>query len=99
MAEKELMNWLITVLLPVGISTLGILTASRKSASDLEHRLTKLEVINEEQRKSISAHERRLEKHDDEQKTMKAMVQQIKNLSEDIRDFKQDLKEIKEKIK
>ena len=97
--DKEFMHWFVTVLLPIGIGILGALMTTRQNASRLEHRLTTLEVINREQEKTIDNQNNRLNKHDEEQKTMREMIVHIKNLSEDMRDFKADLKEIKEKIK
>ena len=93
------MQWFTTVLLPIGLSVLASLTSAKQNASRLEHRLTTLEVINREQEKVIENQNDRLNKHDEEQKTMREMVIHIKNLSEDMRDFKADLKEIKGKIK
>ena len=93
------MHWFTTVLLPIGISVFASLTSAKQNASRLEHRLTTLEVINREQEKIIENQNDRLNKHDEEQKTMREMVVHIKNLSEDMRDFKADLKEIKDKIK
>ena len=97
--EKEFMHWFVTVLFPIGIGVLGALMTTRQNANRLEHRLTTLEVINREQEKTIDNQNSRLNKHDEEQKTMREMIVHIKNLSEDMRDFKLDLKEIKEKIK
>ena len=93
------MHWFVTVLLPIGVGVLGALMTTRQNANRLEHRLTTLEVINREQEKTIDNQNSRLNKHDEEQKTMREMIIHIKNLSEDMRDFKLDLKEIKEKIK
>lgn len=97
--DKEFMHWFVTVLLPIGVGVLGALMTTRQNANRLEHRLTTLEVINREQEKAIDNQNSRLNKHDEEQKTMREMIVHIKNLSEDMRDFKLDLKEIKEKIK
>lgn len=97
--NKEFMHWFVTVLLPIGVGVLGALMTTRQNANWLEHRLTTLEVINREQEKTIDNQNSRLNKHDEEQKTMREMIVHIKNLSEDMRDFKLDLKEIKEKIK
>lgn len=97
--EKEFMHWFMTVLFPVGVGALGVLITTKQNANKLEHRLTRLEVINAEQEKTIATQNQRLNKHDEEQKTMREMIVHIKNLSEDMRDFKADLKEIKEKIK
>ena len=97
--EKEFMHWFVTVLLPIGVGVLGALMTTRQNANRLEHSLTTLEVINREQEKTIDNQNSRLNKHDEEQKTMREMIVHIKNLSEDMRDFKLDLKEIKEKIK
>ena len=99
MAEKEFMHWFVTVLLPIGLGVLGALMSSKQNADKLEHRLTTLEVVNREHEKTIDNQNCRLNKHDEEQKTMREMIVHIKNLSEDMRDFKLDLKEIKEKIK
>lgn len=99
MGDKEFMHWFVTVLLPIGLGVLGTLTTTRQNANKLEHRLTTLEVVNSAQGKTIQNQNERLNKHDEEQKTMREMIVHIKNLSEDMRDFKADLKEIKEKIK
>ncbi|RRD29641.1 hypothetical protein EII38_09395 [Streptococcus minor] len=99
MGEREFTHWLVTVLLPIGLGVLGAMAASKQNANKLEHRLTTLEVVNREQEKTIENQNNRLNKHDEEQKTMREMIVHIKNLSEDMRDFKADLKEIKEKIK
>ena len=98
MQEKELMHWLITVVFPVMITGASFYVASKNRTADLEHRLTELEVINRQQEKVIDSYGVRLDKHEEEQKTMREMVQQIRNLSEDVRDFRSDLKEIKDTI-
>jgi len=98
MQEKELMHWLITVVFPVMITGASFYVASKNRTADLEHRLTELEVINRQQEKVIDSYGVRLDKHEEEQKTMREMVQQIRNLSEDVRDFRADLKEIKDTI-
>ena len=98
MPEKELMHWLITVVFPVLVSGSGFFIASKNQAASLEHRLTELEAINKYQERILTEHNQRLTKHEEEQKTMYEMVQQIKNLSEDVREFRLDLKEIKDKL-
>lgn len=98
MQEKELMHWLITVVFPVIITGATFYVASKNRTAELEHRLTELEVINRQQEKVIDSYGVRLDKHEEEQKTMREMVQQIRNLSEDVRDFRADLKEIKDTI-
>jgi len=98
MQEKELMHWLITVVFPVIITGASFYVASKNRTAELEHRLTELEVINRQQEKVIDSYGVRLDKHEEEQKTMREMVQQIRNLSEDVRDFRADLKEIKDTI-
>lgn len=98
MPEKELMHWLITVVFPVLVSGSGFYIASRNRAADLEHRLTELEAVNKYQEKTLTEQNQRLTKHEEEQKTMYEMVQQIKNLSEDVREFRADLKDIKDKL-
>lgn len=98
MQEKELMHWLITVVFPVIVTGASFYVASKNRTAELEHRLTELEVINRQQEKVIDSYGVRLDKHEEEQKTMREMVQQIRNLSEDVRDFRADLKEIKDTI-
>ena len=98
MQEKELMHWLITVVFPVIITGATFYVASKNRTAELEHRLTELEVINRQQEKVIDSYGVRMDKHEEEQKTMREMVQQIRNLSEDVRDFRADLKEIKDTI-
>ena len=98
MQEKELMHWLITVVFPVIVTGVSFYVASKNRTAELEHRLTELEVINRQQEKVIDSYGVRLDKHEEEQKTMREMVQQIRNLSEDVRDFRADLKEIKDTI-
>ena len=98
MQEKELMHWLITVVFPVMITGATFYIASKNRTAELEHRLTELEVINRQQEKVIDSYGVRLDKHEEEQKTMREMVQQIRNLSEDVRDFRADLKEITDTI-
>ena len=98
MPEKELMHWLITVVFPVIVTGASFYVASKNRTAELEHRLTEVEVINRQQEKVIDSYGVRLDKHEEEQKTMREMVQQIRNLSEDVRDFRADLKEIKDTI-
>lgn len=98
MAEKELMHWLVTTVLPIALSVAGFYIASKNNTASLEHRLTELEAINKSQEKMIDMHTSRLDKHDEEQKMMQGMIEQIKNLSENVSELKTDLKEIKERI-
>lgn len=98
MAEKELMHWLMTTVFPIALSVSTLYISTKNNTANLEHRLTELEAINKSQEKTIDAHTSRLDKHDEEQKTMQGMIEQIKNLSENVGELKADLKEIKERI-
>lgn len=98
MAEKELMHWLMTTVFPIALSVASFYIVIKNNTASLEHRLTELEAINKSQEKMIDMHASRLDKHDEEQKTMQGMIEQIKNLSENVGELKADLKEIKERI-
>lgn len=98
MTEKELMHWLMTTVFPIALSAISFYVVAKNNTTSLEHRLTELEAINKSQEKMIDTHARRLDKHDEEQKMMLGMIEQIKNLSENVSELKGDLKEIKEKI-
>ena len=98
MPERELMHWLMTVVLPIVISVCGVATVLRSNIAMSEHRITRLETENDYQAKTIAEQNIRLNKHDEEQKTMMAMIEQIKNLSEDVKEVKSDMKKINEKL-
>lgn len=98
MQEKELMHWLITVVFPVMITGATFYIASKNRTAELEHRLTELEVINRQQEKVIDSHNRRLDKHEEEQKITLALVERIDSLSRNINDLKNDMSEIKDTI-
>lgn len=98
MPEKELMHWLITVVFPVMITGASFYVASKNRTADLEHRLTELEVINRQQEKVIDSHNKRLDKHEEEQKITLALVERIDNLNRSINDMKSDMSEIKDTI-
>jgi hypothetical protein len=98
MQEKELMHWLITVVFPVIITGATFYVASKNRTAELEHRLTELEVINRQQEKVIDSHNRRLDKHEEEQKITLALVERIDSLSRNINDLKNDMSEIKDTI-
>ena len=98
MQEKELMHWLITVVFPVIITGATFYVASKNRTAELEHRLTELEVINRQQEKVIDSHNKRLDKHEEEQKITLALVERIDNLNRSINDMKSDMSEIKDTI-
>lgn len=98
MQEKELMHWLITVVFPVIVTGATFYVASKNRTAELEHRLTELEVINRQQEKVIDSHNRRLDKHEEEQKITLALVERIDSLSRNINDLKNDMSEIKDTI-
>ena len=76
MPERELMHWFMTVILPIVISVGGVVAGLRSNIAKSEHRLTKIEAENAFQAKTITEQNIRLNKHDEEQKTMMAMTPQ-----------------------
>lgn len=98
MPERELMHWFMTVVLPIVISVGGAVAGLRSNIASSEHRITRIETENDYQTKTIAEQNIRLNKHDEEQKTMMAMIEQIKNLSEDVKEVRTDLKKINEKL-
>ena len=96
--EKEFAQWFITTLFPIGISGLGFYLSVKRSATLLEHRLTKLEVSSRDLGRQLQSQSDRLDKHEESHKTLIAMVEQIRFMSESISEVKVDLKEIKEKL-
>ena len=93
MTEKELMHWLITVVLPVSLTLIGFYTTNKSKAGAMEKRLTTMEVLIDMQSKILDSHDIRLCKHEEEQKITMSLVEQIKNLSTDIGELKQDFKD------
>ena len=96
--EKEFAYWIMTTLLPIGISGFGFYISVKRSATLLEHRLTKLEVSSYDLGRRLQSHSDRMDKHEESHKTLIAMVEQIRFMSESISEVKEDLKEIKEKL-
>ena len=93
--EPDLMNWLITVILPICISSASFYFSSQSRASQLEHRITKLEVVDHEIEKIIETHNQRLDKHQEEQKIILALVQRVDHLNENIGELKGNIEEVK----
>lgn len=96
--EAELMHWLLTVVLPVIVTGATFYTSAKGRASQLESRITTLEVINKEQEKVIESHNRRLDKHEEEQKITLALVERIDNLNANMRELKTDVADIKKLV-
>lgn len=96
--EPYLMNWLITVILPISISSASFYFSSQQRASRLEHRITKLEVVDNELKKTIEIHNQRLDKHQEEQKITLALVQRMDHLNDNIGELKGDIEEIKKLV-
>lgn len=93
--EPDMMNWLITVVLPISISSVGFYFSSQSRASRLEHRITKLEVVDHEIEKIIKTHSHRLDKHQEDQKIILALVQRMDHLNENIGELKGNIEEVK----
>ena len=96
--EPDLMNWLITVILPISISSASFYFSSQSRASRLEHRITKLEVVDHEIEKIIETHNQRLDKHQEEHKITLALVQRMDHLNENIGDLKVNIEEVRKLV-
>lgn len=96
--EPELMKWILTVFIPLSISSASFYFTSQSRASRLEHRITKLEVIDHELEKIIETHNQRLDKHQEEQKITLALVQRMDHLNENIGELKGNIEEIKKLV-
>lgn len=96
--EADLIKWLITVIIPVSISSASFYFSSQARASRLEHRITKLEVVDHEIEKIIENHNQRLDKHQEEQKITLALVQRMDHLNENIGELKGDIEEVKKLV-
>lgn len=96
--DPDLMNWLITTILPISISSASFYFSSQSRASRLEHRITKLEVLDHELKKTIESHSQRLDKHQEEQKIILALVQRIDHINENVVELKGNIEEVKSKL-
>lgn len=96
--EAEIMRWVLTVVLPVIVTCATFYTSAKGRASQLERRITTLEVVNKEQEKVIESHNRRLDKHEEEQKITLALVERIDNLNANMRELKNDVADIKKLV-
>ncbi|MCT2902500.1 hypothetical protein EFM47_01885 [Streptococcus thermophilus] len=96
--DSDLMNWLITVIAPISISSASFYFSSQSRASRLEHRITKLEVVDHEIEKIIETHNQRLDKHQEEQKITLALVQRMDHLNENIGELKGNIEEVKKLV-
>lgn len=96
--EPDLIKWLIEVILPLSISSASFYLSSQARASRLEHRITKLEVVDHEIEKIIETHNKRLDKHQEDQKIILALVQRMDHLNEIIDELKGNVEEIKKLV-
>lgn len=94
----DLMNWIITVILPISISSASFYFSSQTRASRLEHRITKLEVVDHEIEKIIETHNKRLDKHQEDQKIILALVQRMDHLNENVVELKGNIEEVKKLV-
>jgi uncharacterized coiled-coil protein SlyX len=95
MQEKELMHWFVTVIFPIFISCTSFYIASKNRTAELEHRLTELEVSNKHQEKVMDSHNLRLDKYEDEQKIIRALVERMDYMNDGLKSVKEDVDEIK----
>ena len=96
--EPDLMNWLITVILPISISSASFYFSSQTRASRLEHRITKIEVVDHELKKTIEVHNQRLDKYQEKQKIILALVQRMDHLNENVVELKGNIEEVKKLV-
>lgn len=96
--DSDLMNWIVSVILPISISSASFYFSSQSRASRLEHRITKLEVVDHEIEKIIENHNQRLDKYQEEQKITLALVQRMDHLNEIIGELKGDIEEVKKLV-
>ncbi|QTA45682.1 hypothetical protein IBB97_05725 [Streptococcus thermophilus] len=96
--DSDLMNWIVSVILPISISSASFYFSSQSRASRLEHRITKLEVVDHEIEKIIENHNQRLDKYQEEQKITLALVQRMDHLNENIGELKGDIEEVKKLV-
>lgn len=92
------MNWIITVILPISISSASFYFSSQSRASRLEHRITKLEVVDHEIEKIIETHNQRLDKHQEDQKIILALVQRMDHFNENLVELKGNVEEVKKLV-
>ncbi|CDG57975.1 DUF7365 family protein [Streptococcus thermophilus] len=96
--EPDLIKWILTVFIPLSISSASFYFTSQSRASRLEHRITKLEVVDHEIEKIIETHNKRLDKYQEEQKITLALVQRMDHLNENIGELKGNIEEVKKLV-
>lgn len=99
MQEKELMHWFVTVIFPIFISGASFYIASKNRTTELEHRLTELEVRDTHHEKLIDSISNRLDKYEEEQKIIRALVERMDYMNDGLKSVKEDVDEIKVLIK
>nr|DAK11294.1 MAG TPA: cell division protein [Caudoviricetes sp.] len=95
MQEKELMHWVLTVIFPIVISGATFYISAKNRTGDLEHRLTELEVSAKHQDKNLDSIAYRLDKYEEEQKIIRALVDRMDYMNEGLKSVKEDVDEIK----
>ena len=96
--EPYLIKWFIEVILPISISSASFYFSSQSRASGLEHRITKLEVVDHEIEKIIKNHNDRLDKHQEDQKIILALVQRMDHINENVVELKGNIEEVKKLV-
>ena len=95
MQERELMHWVLTVVFPIVISGATFYISSKNRTADLEHRLTELEVSNKHQDTNLDSVSYRLDKYEEEQKIIRALVDRMDYMNDSLKSVKEDVDEIK----
>lgn len=75
----------------VGLAGLWAFFATRMTAQ--EQRLTRIEMLVEQNREELDRHHKRLDNHDTDNKIMLALVEKVDGLKEDISEIKARLKD------
>lgn len=89
----EVLTWLVSTALPVA----GLYITNKNKIKESEHRLTVMEMELAHAKERSSSHEKRLDSHDEQNKALLVLAEQVKSLAEDIKELKQIVNTVKEK--
>lgn len=92
-------TWVIFTLFPILISGATFYISLKRSAIEQENRLTKIEAKAEHHEEELRSQSDRITRHEESQKTLISMVEQIKHLTENMGELRTDIREIMEKLR
>lgn len=72
---------------------IGFYWNSKANIERAEKRLSVLEIQLEHMKQTIVHHAQRLDNHDEQNRALISLTEQVKNLSEDIRELRKEIKE------